>query len=133
MDTRQDQFQRLLREAQDDPSIVGLALTGSRGKGFGTDASDFDVLLVVRPEMLAAYRTRFYEEEPWSAFDSWVTSLPELEPVAASWEEPLAWEEFCNLRYSFANISALVDKSGQLQRLLDEKGFIPEEHRLAVV
>ena len=53
MDTRQDQFQRLLRVAQDDPQIIGLVLTGSRGKGFGSEASDFDVLLVVHPEALA--------------------------------------------------------------------------------
>ena len=62
MDRRQDQFQRLLREAQDDPQIIGLVLTGSRGKGFGSEASDFDVLLVVRPEALQAYRTKFYDD-----------------------------------------------------------------------
>ena len=33
METPQDQFQRLLREAQDDPYIIGVVLTGSRGKG----------------------------------------------------------------------------------------------------
>jgi len=133
MDTRQDQFQRLLREAQDDPQIIGLVLTGSRGKGFGSETSDFDVLLVVQPEVLQAYRTKYYDDPSWQDFDWWVTSLPELEPVAAEWGEPLAWEILCNERYSFADVSVLLDKTGQVQRLVEEKGAIPDERRLPIV
>src|SRR5215212_554500 len=129
----QEQFQLLLRDAREDPRIVGLVLTGSRGKGFGSEMSDFDVLLVVRPEALEDYRARFYEDESWDGFDWWVTSLPELEPIAAAWGDPLAWEIFCNERYSFADVSVLVDKTGQVQQLVDEKGVIPEEQRLPVV
>src|SRR5215208_3995216 len=129
----QEQFQLLLRDAREDPRIVGLVLTGSRGKGFGSEASDFDVLLVVRPEALEDYRARFYERESWEGFDWWVTSLPELEPIAAAWGDPLGWEIFCNERYSFADVSVLVDKTGQVQQLVDEKGAIPDEHRLSVV
>src|SRR5829696_79678 len=79
MTTPHDQFLLLLQEARADPQILGLVLTGSRGKGFGSETSDFDVLLVVRPEALETYRTRFYERESWPGFDWWVTSLPELE------------------------------------------------------
>ena len=133
MATAQDQFQLLLQVARDDPRIVGLVLTGSRGKGFGSKTSDFDVLLIVRPEALETYRARFYEDESWDGFDWWVTSLPELEPIAATWGDPLAWEIFCNERYSFADVSVLVDKTGQVQRLVEEKGVIPEERRLPIV
>jgi hypothetical protein len=136
MTTRQDRFQRLLREAQDDPQIEGLVLMGSRGKGFGRDVSDYDVMLVVRPEAQPAFRDRFSDDEhgeSWEGIDWWVTSLPELEPVVAEWGEPLAWEILCNERYSFANVSVLVDKSGQLQRLVDDKGFIPVERRMPIV
>jgi hypothetical protein len=59
MDRRLDQFQRPLRVAEDDLKIIGLVLTGLRGKGFGSEVSDFDVLLVVRLEALQAYRTKF--------------------------------------------------------------------------
>src|SRR5215207_5729930 len=83
MDRRQDQFQRPLRVAEDDLKIIGLVLTGLRGKGFGSEVSDFDVLLVVRPEILQADRTKFYDAQSWEDSDWWVTSLPELEPVAA--------------------------------------------------
>ena len=133
MTTAQEQFQLLLQEAREDPQIVGLVLTGSRGKGFGSETSDFDVLLIVRPEVLESYRTRFYERESWADFDWWVTSLPELESIAATWDDPLAWEIFCNERYSFADVSVLVDKTGQVRQLVEEKGVIPEEQRLPVV
>ena len=133
MTSTQEQFRLLLREAQEDPLIVGLVLTGSRGKGFGSEKSDFDVLLVVRQETFAEYRARFAVGEEWAGLDCWVTSLPELDSVAASWSDPLAWEILCNQRYSFANVSVLVDKTGQLQRLVDDKGFVPEERRLPVV
>src|SRR5215213_4239352 len=129
----QEQFQCLLQEAREDPQIVALVLTGSRGKGFGSEASDFDVLLVVRPEALETYRARFYERESWDDFDWWVTSLPELEPIAATWGDPLGWEIFCNERYSFADVSVLVDKTGEVQQLVEAKGAIPEEHRLPIV
>jgi len=129
----QDQFQRLLHEAREDPQIVGLVLTGSRGKGFGNELSDFDVLLVVRPEALEAYRSRFNDNELWPGFDWWVTSLEELEPVAATWGDPLAWEIFCNDRYSFADVAVLIDKTGQVQEVVKAKGVIPEERRLPVV
>ena len=133
MSTAQEQFQVLVREAREDPQIIGLVLTGSRGKGFGSELSDYDVLLVVRPEALEAYRTRFTEGEAWPGFDWWVTSLEELEPVAATWSDPLAWEIFSNERYSFADVAVLIDKTGRVQEVVEAKGDIPEEHRLPIV
>jgi hypothetical protein len=133
MRTPEEQFDRLLQEAPDDPAILGLVLTGSRGKGFGSAISDYDVIVVVRPEALPAYHARFYDDESWNGCDWWITSFPELEPVAATWGEPLAWEILCNERYSFADVSVLLDKTGQLQQLVDDKGFIPEERRLPIV
>jgi predicted nucleotidyltransferase len=132
MDATQDRFHRLLQEARDDPAILGIVLTGSRGKGFGRADSDYDVLLVVRHEDLSAYQARFYEQRSWVGFDWWVSSLPELAPVAAEWGDPLAWEILCNERYSFADVSVLLDKTGQLQELVDAKGAIPEERRLPI-
>lgn len=133
MATAQEQFEMLLREAREDPQIVGLVLTGSRGKGFGSESSDFDVLLVVRPEALEAYRSRFTESESWPGFDWWVTSLEELKPVAATWSDPLAWEIFCNERYGFADVSVLIDKTRRVQEVVEAKGVIPDERRLPVV
>lgn len=133
MITPEERFQRLLREAEDDPQILGLVLTGSRGKGFGSEVSDYDVALVVEPEALPAYMARFAGKEDGDGLDWWVTSLPELEPFVAGWQEPLAWEIFCNERYSFADVSVLVDKTGRLQALVDAKGFIPAEWRPSIV
>ena len=133
MATPDERFQFLLREAHDDPNIVGLVLTGSRGKGFGSANSDYDVLLVVREESLQTYRDRFYEVEQWEAFDWWVSSLSELEPIALSWDAPGGWDGVCALRYSFANVSVLLDKTGRLRNLIEEKGSVPEERRIPLL
>jgi predicted nucleotidyltransferase len=68
-------YDELVDIARRDDNIVGLVLTGSRGKGFAvTDDSDWDVRLVVRDEVLDEYRSRFATSHG-SAVDVVVFSL----------------------------------------------------------
>lgn len=126
MTAADDRYRRLLQEARDDPAILGLVLTGSRSKGFGSVASDYDVFVVVRDEDVAAYGAR-YAAEPAVGIDWGVTSLAEFEGYAA-WDGPFAWD-----RYSFAHAAVPVDKTGRLRGMVNEKGSVPEEHRTALV
>lgn len=121
-----DAFQRLVREARADPAILGVVLTGSRGKGFGTDASDYDVLLVVRDDVEAACDARFAADLP-PGIDWRVMPLAAFADYAA-WDGPFAWD-----RYGFTHASVLVDKSGRVRELVEEKGSLPPEHRDALV
>ncbi len=126
MTVADERFRRLLQEARDDPAILGLVLTGSRGKGFGTEASDYDVLVVVRDMDLGPFRMRYGEEMP-PGIDWRATTLDEFEAYA-SWGSASAWD-----RYSFAHAAVLVDKTGRIRRMVDEKGSVPEEHRRPIV
>ena len=126
MTAADDRFRRLLQEAHDDPAILGLVLTGSRGKGFGTESSDYDVLVVVRDEDVARFDAR-YAAEPPAGIDWGVTSLAEFEAYAA-WGSPFAWD-----RYSFAHAAVPVDKTGRLRELVEDKGRVPDEHRIPLV
>lgn len=127
MATPEERFRLLLREAQDDPEVIGVALTGSRGKGFGTEASDYDVLVLLRDEA-PAERRGWYEDHAGDGIDLWAVSHGDFAGHAASWGSDFAgaWNE----RYSYANAAVLVDKTGQLQQLVDWKGFVPDELRL---
>jgi hypothetical protein len=52
-------YDELVEIARADDGIVGLVLTGSRGRGHAvTEDADWDVRLVVRDEVVEDYRVR---------------------------------------------------------------------------
>jgi hypothetical protein len=125
MTTADDGFRRLVRDAAADPAILGLVLTGSRGKGFGSAASDYDVLVVVRDGDDAPVRARLAGLPP--GIDWRVMTLGAFAGYAA-WDGPFAWD-----RYGFAHATVLVDRTGRVRELVEEKGSVPAEHRDALV
>ncbi|HKG24092.1 MAG TPA: DUF4037 domain-containing protein [Thermomicrobiales bacterium] len=126
MTTTDERFQRLLDDARRDPEVIGVVLSGSRGKGFGTPNSDYDLYVVVQEEI---------SEECWLRLDGynkdgielgvWPLSMFE---ACSAWGTEHAWN-----RYAFANVAVPVDKTGRIQQLVDEKEFVPDEHRLALI
>jgi predicted nucleotidyltransferase len=105
--------------ARRDPNVVGLFLGGSRGKGLATERSDYDVYLIV-DRKVGEYRRRFplrHGDDP----EVIVMSLAEFRRHAAVGSE-LEWN-----RYTFAHVTAEIDKTGEIQALLEEKGTLPRE------
>jgi predicted nucleotidyltransferase len=105
--------------ARQDPNVVGLFLGGSRGKGLATEYSDYDVYLIVA-RRVGEYRRKFplrHGDDP----EVIVLSLSEFRRHAAVGSE-LEWN-----RYTFAHVTAELDKTGEVQQLLDEKGSLPKE------
>ena len=43
-----ERYQRLLDDARREPEVIGVVLSGARGKGFGTPHSDYHVWVVVQ-------------------------------------------------------------------------------------
>ena len=108
-----------------DASVVGLFLSGSRGKGFESPHSDYDVRIVFVDDAAlkkAADTYRVFEQG--QVIELGYTTLEELRTYAQLGSE-FAWD-----RYSFAHVTALVDKTGALQPLIDAKGKLPEEKRV---
>ena len=128
MPTLDERFQRLVQAAQDDPEVIGLALTGSRGKGFGTEASDYDALVLLRDEA-PAERRAWYEAQAGEGIELWPVPHGDFAGHVALCGSDGALDSNWNERYSYANASVLVDKTGQLQQLVDWKGFVPDELR----
>ena len=105
--------------ARRDPNVVGLFLGGSRGKGVAAELSDYDVYLIVE-RRIGEYRRRFpfrHGDDP----EVIVLSLAEFRRHAAVGSK-LEWN-----RYNFAHVRAELDKTGEIQQLLDEKGSLPHE------
>lgn len=126
--TTDELFAQWVEQARHDPDVVGLVLVSSRGKGMPTPFSDYDAYLIAangaRDRCLARYTRLFPKPD---GIDMAFTDLDEFRDFAA-WGGPLDWE-----RYSFANATTLIDKTGTIALIVAEKGRIPPDKRDAYV
>lgn len=112
----------LLTFARGDERVVGVVLGGSRGKGFATERSDWDVYLV-----LADGTPR----------DEVTKALPDLSPevqvcAVLSLSEFAAHAEVGNAgawnRCTFAHVTPELDRTdGELAQLCEAKEWLPQE------
>ena len=127
MDAEQE-FADLVELARHDDGVVGLVLTGSRASGVGvTEASDWDVRLVVRDDVRAEYRDRFGTPHG-SAVEVFVLTFDGLAAVGEI-GSPTAWD-----RPSYVHAQVVVDMpDGRVAALVDTLRTLPPEaaHALA--
>jgi hypothetical protein len=116
----------LLALARTDPNILAFWLDGSRGKGLQNQHSDYDCTLLVAEEVFEAYQAR-HAGVGQMGVDLSVTTLDRFRAEAA-WGSAEAWR-----RYNYARLVPLVDKTGLVQGLFDEKSRVPAEHVQAFV
>jgi hypothetical protein len=112
------QFREILETAERDPHILAFWLDGSRGKGIITSHSDYDCTMIVADNVLQEYRAK-YENLGNPDVELRVFTFDEFKKYAA-WGGPEAWD-----RYNFAYLKALMDKTGEAQKLIEEKATIP--------
>jgi hypothetical protein len=113
-------YDRLLTDAEADEDVLGLVLTGSRGRGvFARPDSDWDVRLIVRDEQLAEGDERFGTPHG-STVEVAVYSLAGFEDAGALGSTS-EWD-----RYSYAHAEVVIDKlAGRIAELVVEKGTLP--------
>lgn len=117
----------LLALAESNTDVLAFWLTGSRGKGRETSASDYDCVLIVKDEAFDAYRRRHAGRDR-ERTDCSVMTLASLRAHAA-WGGPEAWD-----RYSYAHVRILVDRTaGLCQQILDEKARVPPEEATSFI
>jgi len=115
-------YDELVETARRDENIVGLVLTGSRGRGFAvTEESDWDVRLVVCDEVVDDYRARFATSHG-AAVNVVVFSLSEFEQAGAVGTES-AWD-----RYSYVRAEVVIDgPDRQIAELMRAKSTLPAD------
>lgn len=121
-----DGFEALLRQAQVDPDVLGVVLTGSHALRLATPESDYDVRVILRDEAPSGTQTR-YPAEAFPNVDLQVMFLHEF-VAYAGWDTPFAWD-----RFSFAHARVLADRTGVIGALVAEKGRIPAEQQSSFV
>ncbi|HEU4558806.1 MAG TPA: hypothetical protein VFS20_13190 [Longimicrobium sp.] len=108
----------LRHAAEEEPGVLGFAVTGSRARGFASAGSDWDCVLFVREEWLSEYELRFAVLPP--GVDLRVMTLDGFREHAA-WGSSTAWD-----RYNWKHARIEVDRTGgELVRLAREKGRVP--------
>jgi hypothetical protein len=115
-------FEELVEIARDDDVIVGLVLTGSRGRDYVVhEKSDWDVRLVVADDVVDEYRRR-YATPHGSPVEIVVLGLSEFEEAGAIGGSS-AWD-----RYSYVDADVVLDDgSGTISRLVCEKSSLPQD------
>ena len=117
-------YESLLEAARGDERVVGLVLTGSRGRGvLVREGSDWDVRVVVRDDALDECRRR-YETPHGSQVEAAVLPLSEfaragLPGSGSEWD-----------RYSYVRAQVPLDRDGVVTGLVAAKAALaPDEAR----
>ena len=114
------EYEELVEVARTDERVLGLVLTGSRGRGvFVRPESDWDLRLVVSDDGLSESEQRF-ETAHGSTVEVAVYSLAQFEQ-AGELGSPNEWD-----RYSYAHAEVVLDKlDGRIAGLVAAKGVLP--------
>ncbi|HEY1752361.1 MAG TPA: nucleotidyltransferase domain-containing protein [Caulobacteraceae bacterium] len=119
-------YEALLTRARDDPAILAFWLGGSRGMGRPTEHSDWDVGILVTEDAYEPFCREIGLEGPFQAdwrpgVDLMVRTLPMFEAFGAWESDERAY------RYAYAHLTALVDKTGRAQPMIDAKACVPAD------
>lgn len=113
-------FKEFIEEAKNDSNVIGFFLSGSRGKNRETKFSDYDIEVVVKDKVAKQYKKKWAKKNK-PPFSFYVFSISEFRKHAAI-GSPFEWA-----RANYAHVKAIVDKTGEIQKLIDEKGKIPKD------
>ena len=122
--TKRKKFEALLEKATNDKRVVGLVVTGARSKGIFTKHSDYDIILIGKNSTISQIRREYKGEK--GILDIRIRSLSEFRKHA-DMGGPEEWD-----RYTFEHAKAQLDKTGEIQKLVDEKGVLPKKNILPV-
>lgn len=120
MKSNKNIFNESVKQAKNDPNIIGFFLSGSRGKNCETKYSDYDIKVVVKDKVAKFYKKKYQKKNKFP-FEFTVFSFSEFKKYAAI-GGPFEWD-----RPSYTYVKAIVDKNGQIQKIIDAKGIIPKD------
>lgn len=106
-------YEAYLQKAKSDDRIIGIILAGGRGKGAFSENSDYDVILVTTDEGFESVKKDYPKTE-------YIDSLPHA--ISEFREHAKTGTRTQYDKYTFTHNTAILDKTGEMQKLIDEKG-----------
>ncbi len=114
-------IEQIIQEAKQDDDIIGIWVGGSHAKGYADKYSDYDVWIFLTDE---AYHQRQKSGKPRKVFSEnyeiFYTTLAEV-------------AKFQGLNYAFSDAKPLIDKTGDLQKLMASIGGFPAEKKDEII
>jgi predicted nucleotidyltransferase len=111
-------YESFVEKARNDSRILGVILSGGRGKGAQTENSDYDVVLVSTDEDLDSVKSDYPKTE-------FIDSLPHA--ISEFREHAKTGTRTQYDKYTFTHNKVIIDKNGEIQKLVDEKGVLESE------
>src|SRR3990167_4490027 len=105
---RTKEFEQILEKAKNDDRIIGLILTGGRGKGMFTENSDYDIAIITTDESVSNVKAEYKGKQ--NIIDIGVLPIAGFRIYAAVGTAE-DWD-----RYTYAHIKARIDKTGILPK-----------------
>jgi hypothetical protein len=129
VDELNEKYQIVLKESQENNQILGLFFGGARGKSeeFLTKNSDMDLYVIVSDNAKEELIEKLKKLQANEKFDLNVLRISEFIHYA-DWGTEKDWN-----RYNFTHNKAIIDKTGETQKIIDEKGTLPETVRREVI
>lgn len=113
-------FEEIREASRRNDDILGFVVTGSRGKGFANQWSDYDFAIFVEDGALQKVEKRYETLPPGGRL--YIFTLDGFR-ARLRWRGPRHWE-----RYTWAHLTVQHDGSGgQIKRLLDEVSHVPPQ------
>jgi predicted nucleotidyltransferase len=114
---KEEFFNKLLKEAKEDPNIVGFILYGSRGMGneFVHKESDYDIMIIVKDNVAKFYDMK-YRKIKTPGIDINLNSISDVKKPIEEWERDM-----------YARIKVLVDKQHWIVKHTKEISKIPKK------
>ena len=114
-------YQKIFKEAETDKNVIGFILGAGRGKGFATEYSDYDIIIVVPDDKITEYEKKYESYYSTEIIEIHIRSLSDFKQYA-TWGSVDAVHQ-----YNFAYLKPQIDRTGEIQKIIDEKSIIPAD------
>lgn len=108
-------YEAYLQKSKNDDRIIGIILAGGRGKGAFSENSDYDVMIVTTDEGFESVKKDYPKTE-------YIDSLPHAISEFREYAKTGTRTQYD--KYNFTHNTAILDKTGEIQKLVDEKGAL---------
>jgi hypothetical protein len=116
-----DAYEAYQEKARNDDRILGVILGGGRGKGAASENSDYDVILITTDEGFEGIKNDYPKTEYIDSLPHSLSEFREHARIGSATQYD---------KYTFTHNIAVIDKTGEIQKLIDEKGRLePEDAR----